>query len=643
MSGPAYASAQALVEMGEALTMATVTAKAADAAAKATGAAFAKESADVLKAAAAAHTAAAAYEKMWGAQRQVASAKAPTAFMDGLLSMKNGPKSGSGASGQISDYAKLTQFIGTNFGPKAVSVFHSVSGAIAENSGLLDGLGSSLAGAAGIAIQAAKAAAVLATAIAGIAIAASKEIFDATKFKDDAMDGFNAVLGSTAMAQKAYDKAAQTSLDVAGNLHDTMDQMNSLISNGFSVDMADQVIRGMADIKAMDPKADVEKISAALEQVHAKGGLAEKTLKSVALASHTTVQDITAALMTDLGKTKVQVEDMLKKGTITADQGTRAVLEAISKKTGKPLGGAAAEANDDVYGMIERLKNLKEQMLASVNVDWSPLKDSLKNVFDVLSGPQGAALIQVIGESLSKLVKGAFGDISGPDGPAKIEAGFKTAANLIRDLTNVLLALVDAGKWVVGAIESIDQSVSSANRELEQMGGFGTTLKAMFLGMLDIMDPVNAAVDALGGIGGRASSMAQTIGAAVIRGIVNGITGGLSDVIEAVVDVAQAAIAAAKSEFGIKSPSTVFHEIGTMNMRGLVQGQDSEQANVERRTASTIDPSRVGMQAGQSIRNSSSSSSRSFAGNVVQNFYGSKGSSATEMEDTLRSMNNSHA
>lgn len=62
------------------------------------------------------------------------------------------------------------------------------------------------------------------------------------------------------------------------------------------------------------------------------------------------------------------------------------------------------------------------------------------------------------------------------------------------------------------------------------------------------------------------------LAADLIDGIVEGIEDGAAAVIKALGDVVSGAIKAAKKKLGIKSPSSVFQEIGDQNIQGLIMG-----------------------------------------------------------------------
>jgi TP901 family phage tail tape measure protein len=65
------------------------------------------------------------------------------------------------------------------------------------------------------------------------------------------------------------------------------------------------------------------------------------------------------------------------------------------------------------------------------------------------------------------------------------------------------------------------------------------------------------------------------IGGQLIQGLVNGITNAVGAAVNAAKNAASSVVDAAKSAFGIHSPSTVFHEIGINTMLGMARGIDT--------------------------------------------------------------------
>ena len=79
-----------------------------------------------------------------------------------------------------------------------------------------------------------------------------------------------------------------------------------------------------------------------------------------------------------------------------------------------------------------------------------------------------------------------------------------------------------------------------------------------------------------------AEEEAPPVGRAISDGMAAGIEAGRSGVINAAINVARAAIAAAKAELGIASPSKVTKEMGKFFDQGFVAGIESDQDKMVR-------------------------------------------------------------
>lgn len=99
-----------------------------------------------------------------------------------------------------------------------------------------------------------------------------------------------------------------------------------------------------------------------------------------------------------------------------------------------------------------------------------------------------------------------------------------------------------------------------------------------------VQTAIRAAFDWLASV-----SLAE-IATGLIDGLINGITNAAPRVLAAMKGLAGGAINAAKSALGIKSPSTVFAEIGMYTAEGMTQGVDSEAGAVASSLESMVAP-----------------------------------------------------
>ncbi len=150
-------------------------------------------------------------------------------------------------------------------------------------------------------------------------------------------------------------------------------------------------------------------------------------------------------------------------------------------------------------------------------------------------GPLGVAAMQ-LGTFLGTSVRHAVD--AWKQGAQQI-AGF--VSSLVRDFADDGRQIVSAVSGFVG--RTISQFVSLRSRILGVVSGFGSLL--------------------------------YSAGQNLIQGLIGGAQSMVGSVISSVQGIASSAVSAAKSLLGIKSPSTVFHEIGRFLVQGFVNGISS--------------------------------------------------------------------
>jgi hypothetical protein len=108
------------------------------------------------------------------------------------------------------------------------------------------------------------------------------------------------------------------------------------------------------------------------------------------------------------------------------------------------------------------------------------------------------------------------------------------------------------------------------------------------------------------------TNLCLEIGDAIVNGLVGGITGGASKVVDAIKNVAQNAINAAKETLSIHSPSKVFEEIGAYTGEGMAIGVQSSVPEVQGAMKDLASPDAAAASAGGSSSGSVSVSGNTF-------------------------------
>lgn len=164
---------------------------------------------------------------------------------------------------------------------------------------------------------------------------------------------------------------------------------------------------------------------------------------------------------------------------------------------------------------------------------------------------------------------------------------FTTGTSVIRNFISGIAGRI--GSIASSGLQSVTSFVSGITGAIGRVLGAGATMVRNIvtgignaLGSL-IASGVRIVSNIVTGIGAAAGSLLSAgfnIAGDLISGLVSGILGGLSSVVDAVVNVAQAALNAAKDFFGISSPSKVFMDIGNNLVEGFAIGLTNNSSGI---------------------------------------------------------------
>lgn len=356
-----------------------------------------------------------------------------------------------------------------------------------------------------------KAAAVAGAALGGIAIAAGKYIAEIQAFKQSTMFAFQALLGSAGMAQAAWAKVVAISGSAGLSLMDTGAAFNSLLAQGFSLDAVDNLVKRMADLKAINPATNIEGIARAVAQIKTAGTLQGDELNQLAEAG-LNKQLVYEELAKSMGKTVAEVKKLQSAGKITSEQALDAVNKAMARAAGGRAPGelAAEAASKTLSGAAGKFLASVQIFASSLNIDFSALGRFADRFGKVLSGDAGKRFGASIENAFARVL-GILDGISEKD----IAAGFDMAASTIN-------AAAEAATSFAGAVKTVDGWIAAVT---DRMGAWGMAIavvKAIFGGIWDsvtgpiqyaiqyfeiLIGVVNRLIAAISGVGAASSSL----------------------------------------------------------------------------------------------------------------------------------------
>lgn len=494
----------------------------------------------------------------------------------------------------------------------------SITGLNRASSGLTEALGT---GARAMGVLGGAAAGVLAiagslgVAFAGVAFSIGRSLAEMVRFREAAVTTFGVLLGGRGASGIARTGAAAFRQTQAiarltpGNERDIGTARQQAVTAGFRGAQEERVLAASLDVGALmqnDPTAQ-SRFVRALGQIRGRGQLQAEELNQLSEVG-VSRQGIFAAIARQRGLRGTETEnnraiqDLMRRGQITGEEGVNAALASVQQTTGQRLGGFAVARGGGLAGAMSNLEESLFGLVTGINqLENLPgvraFTASITAIANALNGSSEAG--QRLQRSVGLIVNEAAGMFAGVFTPARIE-GFVTT------LANVLPPLFQAMREVGGAfIQGLGRALGPIIERLSSLGGSdGQATLALMMSLADAVGylvgvsvqvvaglaAVGAGLTILGAealrwvqgflqlttnpalLGGTIREAWALTGSQIIDGLVNGITSGASRVTDAVRGLATNAIDSAREALGIASPSRVFEEIGGYTAEGYERG-----------------------------------------------------------------------
>ncbi len=450
--------------------------------------------------------------------------------------------------------------------------------------GWFDGLKISGTAAAGaLAAAFAAAVAVLKGGVDAVA-AVFVEIASFQQGKSKTLFAFDKLLGPGGGAQ-AWNRIRAAADKTKTTIQETATAFNNLIAAGFSLDQADTLFKQLADLKTLNPQANIDGIVRAIGQIRNIGTLQGDELNQLAEAG-VNVGDVYEELGKRLGKTKDEVMKLKEAGKIKAEDAIAAIQTAISKRTGGDPGSVAGQAPK---GAAESWERIKQKFFDMVNLDFGPLTRFLDRLEQALDGEGGKELAAAF-EDLGKAAGEFFDSFTVEDliGAAK---GF---ADVVRDIADTVRAVTAASEKLSGVWQSMGGERGGGIRQLIKgsWDASKNTLKGLAEAPVALFtSPIRLAIAALE-IGpwllekfteGTALMASQTAewfsaawaaGASIVDGIIAGISAKAGELMASMSALGTSAIDSFGASIGFNSPAAKFMPAGMSIPQGVGVGVD---------------------------------------------------------------------
>lgn len=297
------------------------------------------------------------------------------------------------ASGPAKTIAKSLKAL--NSAAKAVSTAEINTG-FSKVGNVLSGVGSVVKGAAAAVTG-------FALAAGGLAIAGGVYAAKMLAWKEAAQAAMQTFAGGD--AEKLFQQTTDLAAHLRVGAQESVDAVNDLLGAGFKAEEAMDIFKGALDLKKLKG-ADVKALTTILGQIKAKGKLQTEELLQLAESGGLGVDKVIEAIGGLKGidsKTaagREQITKMLEGGKVDAATGLKAALGAITKMTGKELGGYAESTRNSLGSLWEGFKDLPSQLVLNADASGAigPLKEVGAQLLDALNpkSAEGQKLLEVL-------------------------------------------------------------------------------------------------------------------------------------------------------------------------------------------------------------------------------------------------------
>ncbi len=492
--------------------------------------------------------------------------------------------------------------------------------------------GSGMMAAGGAAMLLGGALVAVATGGIGLAGVGAKYAAEMAGFRENTMFAYKYITGSEDKAKMMFATAQNMARVTGGSTVSMAESMREMMAGGFSGTDAKNITLAMADVAALNPKANIGTIATQISQMKGAGKVSMNDLKPMLDAGinddifYKVLREMSG--LGDTNKDQQKLKKLMEDGKVSADTGIAAIQETIFRMGNKQGLGAIAQDKSlhTVTGQIDAAKNMVEQLFLEIQSGttgnaFGKLATQFKNFIDPesSSGQRILGLLNAMATTAGKLLDSLSGGTLGAvlDGMlvafealapialsfwAGLSAGFGEAYRAAKeifdaisggkgptlDLVGIAKTLGTAFAWVavgVGAALAVISAITVA---------IGLVIFGIGVGIVDLVGWMAESAAKLMAW----SDEAPRIAGQFIAGLVLGIKDGIVDVVGAMKQMGNSAIAAVEDVFTIESPSKVMKRIGGYVAEGFTIGVEGGSPDATSAVAGMVAPSALGTVAG---------------------------------------------
>ena len=465
---------------------------------------------------------------------------------------------------------ELGRFVGGTGG-----MFESMSGGALSATAAVGGLAAAL----GIA------------ATAGFALAAAGASYAAEMagFRGQAEFAFKYITGSQEKAGEVLRMADELARAMGARTTDITESIRELMAGGFDTAQAKAITAAVADVRAMNPKANIEAIATQLAQMKGAGRVLAEDLKPLLNAGIN--DDIFYQVLREMTgqQDQTKLKKMMEGGKVSSEMGINAILETVrSMGGGDALGSvAAAKATQSVAGAVDNAKAMFERLFIAINSGAAggaliKIANMAANLFDPasISGQRLLAMLDRVakfaGDMLESIDVGAI-----ITGVLMLSDAFGMAVEAVRPLGEGLFAgLSEAGRMVMQVVQAATAGGNAADgnqRLAEALRMVGMAAGYVIVGLATVGGMAAWLAAQVARVAAFIGAAAGAIGVAIVDGIGGGLDSAWQGLVDRLGKLTSLLPDTVRSVLGIKSPSRVMMELGGYTAEGFNAGLQKAQ------------------------------------------------------------------
>lgn len=470
----------------------------------------------------------------------------------------------------------------------------------------------------------AAAAAVATGAVSALASGASagiRETVDLVRFQQDSMTVLETMLGSATAARTEF----QRSLDIADasplDTRDVLSMRQRLTTSGFTDnrerDVMSAALSDVASLRGMD---SANHALLGFSQMRAMGSMGMQDFGQIREATGINQRQTFLSIARSRGMQGTEdaqvraVSQLISRRQITADEGIRASLEAMSQQFGGgPLGTITERLGSTITGRLSTVRSAITTLLMSVDLTRIPgvqaFSRALENVGRLLSraNPLAGKLRDALTNLIDRGFSALFEPLGGAGGQAMLESAMLT---VVSGIERVGTGIEYATPLVKAFFKGFGEGAAPTLRLLSSLSGglaqgtpstdlisrmqtfgdllgrvvtvastlgavlwaVGTAIRDGILGPLGaVFGQIPPLLEAVSGLISGDLGFSE-FGMRVVQGFINGFSGAANALINAVAGVMTSVVGIASAVLGIASPSRVFMGLGEYSAEGFALG-----------------------------------------------------------------------